>query len=285
MKKFKITMIVMAAIGLAALLLSLLINWVTREEILPRDNDLCTTEERVFDFADKLTDREEEKLRDLIDETEPKIGCDIVLMTIEESSLTSDYAMMNFADDFYDENYFGWEEPEGYSDGGDGAIFVANWARDEYGDSYAWFSTGGKVEEKYSNEMIDALINKVCSKLRNSPYNAFVTYIETLEKDMTSKENGVSVPWLFYPVLGIIAAVAFILANFPKKAGENTTGKQTYVKQEDVNMLRKEDTFLNKSVTHVKIQSSSGGSGGGGGGGGHHTSSGGRSHGGGGGRF
>ncbi len=284
MKKFQITMIVTAAIGLTALILSLVINWASREKIPPRDNDKCTEEERVFDRADVLTDEEEEKLRELINETEPEIGCDIVLMTINDSGMASDYAMMNLADDFYDENFFGWNEPVGYDEGGDGAIFVANWGRDEYGDAYAWFSTTGKVEKKYSNQMIDALINKVCSKLVNDHYGAFAAYVKTLEQDMTARK-GLKVPWLLYPVLGIIAAVAFILANLPKKAGENTTGKQTYVKQEDVHMLRKEDTFLNKSVTHVRIQSSSSGGGGRSGGGGHHTSSSGRSHGGGGGRF
>ncbi len=278
MKKFQITMIVTAVIGLTALILSLVINWASREKIPPRDNDKCTEEERVFDRADVLTDEEEEKLRDLIAETEPEIGCDIVLMTINDSSMASDYAMMNLADDFYDDNAFGWNEPWG-----DGAIYLDNWGRDAYGDAYTWFSTSGKVEDRYSVKMIDDLVDKVCAKVNNDPYGAYAAYVKMLKQDMTSRK-GMKVPWLLYPVIGIIAAVAFILANLPKKAGENTTGKQTYVKQEDVHMLRKEDTFLNKSVTHVRIQSSSSGGGGRSGGGGHHVSSGGHSHGGGGGR-
>ncbi len=40
-------------------------------------------EERVFDYADKLTDEEEEALRELIADKEVMIGCDIVLVTIQ----------------------------------------------------------------------------------------------------------------------------------------------------------------------------------------------------------
>ena len=99
-----------------------------------------------------------------------------------------------------------------------------------------------------------------------------------------SSNVDVPIPWTGAPLAGLIAAAVFIFVNLPTKAGQVTTGKQTYVKNEDVKMLNQEDTFLSKSVTHVKISTSSGGSGGGGGGGGHHVSSGGHSHGGGGGR-
>ena len=61
-----------------------------------------TTDERVFDYADVLTDAEEDALRDLIAKTEPEIQCDIVLVTMSDARYASDNAMMNFADDFYD---------------------------------------------------------------------------------------------------------------------------------------------------------------------------------------
>lgn len=275
MKKFKITVAALAGIGIFLLLLAFGIHSLKKSQILPRANSDCLTEERVFDYADVLTDEEEDNLRRLISETEPEIGCDIVLMTINDTSLTSDNAMMNFADDFYDNNQFGWNEPWG-----DGAIYVDNWGRDEYGYAYTWFSTSGKVEDRYSMDMIDDLIGDVCDNVNDDPYGAYVKYVKTLRRDMT---NSISIPWGIAPFFGLIAAIIFIFVNLPNKEGKVTTTKQTYVKKEDVKMLSKEDTFLSKNITHVRVSSSGSGSGSGGGGG-HHMSSGGHSHGGGGGR-
>lgn len=276
MKKFKITTIILASIGLVLILLTVLISTLRKNAVSERTNTECLTDERVFDYADVLTDEEEENLRTLIAETEPEIGCDIVLVTIEDSSLASDYAMMNYADDFYDNNKYGWDEPWG-----DGALYLDNWGRDSYGYAYSWFSTCGRVESRYSSAMIDDLVDDVCSDVNDNPYAAYVKYVKTLKRDMSSNMD-LQLPWFFAPVAGLIAAAVFIMVNLPTKAGKVTTGKQTYVKREDVKLLHQEDTFLSKNVTHVKISSSSGGSGGGGGG--HHTSSGGHSHGGGGGR-
>lgn len=278
MKKFKITTIVLASIGLLLILFSVVITSLKTKGITARSNTECTITERVFDEADVLTDEEEEKLRELIAETEPQIGCDIVLVTIDDSSKASDSAMMNYADDFYDEAMFGWNGPWG-----DGALYLDNWGRDEYGDAYTWFSTSGKVEYKYSEDMINSLVDDVCAEVNDDPYKAYETYVKTLKRDMTTS-LGLELPWLFAPVAGLIAAFIFIGVNMPAKAGQVTTGRQTYVKGEDVKLVNREDTFLSKNVTHVKISTSSGGSSGGGGGGGHHTSSGGHSHGGGGGR-
>ncbi len=283
MKKFKTTTIILAAIGVGLILLSILISFFGKSNVLPRDNDSCTEEERVFDYADVLTDEEEEKLRDLIWETEPQIGCDIVLVTIDDSSLVADgqgdYFMMHYGDDFYDEKMFGWNEPWG-----DGALYLDNWGRDENGVAYSWLSTSGRVEDTYSTEMIDNLVDDVCRNVNDDPYDAYATYVKTLKRDMTD-EFGLEVPMVYALFAGAVAAIIFMLANLPSKEGQVTTNKQTYVKKEDVKLVNKEDTFLSKNVTHAKISTSSGGGGSSsGGGGGHHVSSGGHSHGGGGGR-
>ncbi len=277
MKKFKTITIILAAVGLVLILVSMLFHVLKRNTIGERANTSCQTSERVFDYADVLTEEEEEDLRALIAETEPEIGCDIVLVTINDSNYASDYAMMNYADDFYDENMFGWNEPWG-----DGALYLDNWGRDEFGDAYCWFSTSGKVEDRYSTVMIDDLIEDVCRNVNDSPYSAYAKYVRTLKRDM-SAGGSLSVPLAAAPIAGVIAAVIFIMVNLPTKMGRVTTGKQTYVNQEDVKVVNREETFLSKSVTHVRISSSGKGHGGGGGGG-HHVSSGGHSHGGGGGR-
>ena len=50
-----------------------------------RINTECTTTQRVFDHADVLTDKEEQKLEELIAKREKQTRCDIVLVTLNES--------------------------------------------------------------------------------------------------------------------------------------------------------------------------------------------------------
>ena len=86
--------------------------------------------ERVFDYADMLTDEEEQSLREYIAECEEKIQADIVIVTISESveydlqnpglaeafhakevgSTDWSTAMRDLADNFYDYNNFGYDK-------------------------------------------------------------------------------------------------------------------------------------------------------------------------------
>lgn len=242
-----------------------------KEEVnYTRTNTECLTEERVFDYAGQLTDSEEDYLRKLIAEKEAQIGCDIVLVTLDEPV----DSMMNYADDFYDNNQYGYDEPWG-----DGAIYVANY---EMGET--WFSTCGRVEDRYSVSMIDRMNDKVCAKLRDDPCGAFETYVNQLVADMEGNGSGeVEVPpagtaFLF----ALIVTAIYLGINLFHSKGKKTTVPNTYVEGGRPVIKRNEDIFLHKHVTKRRIESSSGG---GGGGGGHHVSSGGHSHGGGGGRF
>ncbi|MDE6675304.1 MAG: TPM domain-containing protein, partial [Acetatifactor sp.] len=90
--------------------------------------------ERVYDYADMLTDAEEDKLRELIAAKEAQIGCDLVLVTIRQPVEGSDAQeqynyrytdwelnMQDLADDFYDDNLYGFDAPYG-----DGALLIDN---------------------------------------------------------------------------------------------------------------------------------------------------------------
>lgn len=261
-----------------------------------RQNNECLTEERVFDRADKLTDREEEKLRELIAKREKQTGCDIVLVTLKEplkeyakayedkiGYVGTDEYVMVYADNFYDENKFGYNAAYG-----DGVIYVDNWEKESDGYRYSWFGTSGKAESKYSTAMIGHLIDRVIKYTNISPYFAYKTYINSFYYDMNGFVNfSMSIStWIILLVpLGI--ALLFVWINFNEYAGGKETTANTYVNGGNSHVNQQEDVFVNKVVTQIHIQTNSGGSSGGGrsgGGGGHHTSSGGHSHGGGGGR-
>lgn len=229
-----------------------------------RANTGCLTEERVFDYADKLSGVEEQFLRELIAEKEDEIGCDIVLMTIDEEVSS----LMAYADDFYDNNRFGYNK-----ECGDGAIYVDNWAT---GD--VWFSTCGKVEDAYSMTMIDRLIDKVCENVNEDPYDAYCTYVNQLTADMSGAEGALDIPAGYGFLFALIVTAVYLVVNLIQSKGKKTTTANTYVVGGRPFFRRNEDIFLNKHVTRRHIDTS-----GGGGGGGHHISSGGVSHGGGGG--
>lgn len=250
-----------------------------------RSNTACATEERVFDFGDVLTDREEEKLRSLIARREKQTGCDIVLVTLETS--LKDYArqidpyvdydefVRIFAEEFYEEYNFGYDKPNG-----DGVLLVDNWYREDDGNIYTWFCTTGKVQDAYSDAEIDHILDNVYRYVEHNPYRAYKTYVNDFYHDMVGVQAfnlyvPTAAPW----IIGMISAVIFILYNRRSRRGAKTTTAKTYVDGSGPVFQVREDRFLRKNVIKRRIESSSGGGRSHGGG---HRSSGGRSHGGGG---
>ena len=259
----------------------------TDVETIASGNTQRTTDERVFDYADKMTDEEEDKLREEIAQAEMKTQCDIVVVTLNESLVeyaaqyedvigpvdTSECVMV-YADNFYDENKFGYNEAYG-----DGVLFLDNWYREDDGHVYSWMSTCGRAEDAYSSEMIDELLTDSLYYVEDNPYLAYSTMVEYFVIDMT---GGSAADSIFNPLYILIAAVVisliFLIANWSSKKGKRTTTDRTYVVGGNPTFRRKEDRFLYKNVTKRKIETDSSS----GGGGGHHRSAGGHSHGGGG---
>ena len=105
--------------------------------IRDRNNTECKTNERVFDYADKLSDSEEETLRGEIAELEDKVGMDFVVVTMDQYTDLSEYDAdavsydiesntKDIAEKICDYYRFGWEEwPAGtYLDGRDASTSV-----------------------------------------------------------------------------------------------------------------------------------------------------------------
>lgn len=236
-----------------------------------RGNTECKTTERVFDYANVLTDSEEFTLRQMIAEKEDEIGCDIVLVTISDPNYAGDRAMMNYADDFYDNNKFGYDKPWG-----DGALYLDNFLG--VGNSYSWFCTTGRVEDRYSSYMIENLVDGVCDNVNDDPFGSYKYYINSLTKTMSTNGAGIEIPTMAIWIASLVVTLIYVLVCVNRNVGKKTTTANTYVAGGYAQFPDKRDVFLNKHVTHRTISSSSGG------GGGHHISSGGHSHGGGGGR-
>lgn len=265
---------ILFAIVLVVFIVALIMKKPNEEKVYTRTNTQCKTEERVFDYADVLTDAEEDALRQMIAEKQDEIGCDIVLVTISDPDYAGDNAMMNYADDFYDDNMFGYDEPWG-----DGALYLDNFLG--IGNSYSWFSTCGRVENHYSSSMIYDLIDDICYNVNRDPFGSYQLYINSLANTMSSNSSlDVEIPT--FAIWGVAALITliYILVCINRNVGRKTTDANTYVAGGHAQFPDRRDVFISKHTTSRKIQTNSGG----GGGGGHHISSGGFSHGGGGGR-
>lgn len=259
---------------LAAVYLVLSINANKGAIEYERTNTECLTEERVFDMADKLTDSEEQKLRELIAKRERQIGVDIVLVTLNDSGLTSETKLMEYADYFCIDNKFGYDKAVG-----DAVIYVDNWY-----NGYVWMDTSGKAYARYSSSMIDNVIDKVCDVVNFDAYAGYERYVNQVWMDMSTKLGlgNVITPGAIL-IAALIVTVIYLIANLSGRKGKKTTTADTYVAASGQPALHHaQDIFVTKHVTRRRIESSSGGGGGGGFGGSHST--GGHSFGGGGGR-
>lgn len=249
-----------------------------------RTNTECTTQERVFDYADVLTDRQEEKLRKLIAKRERQTGCDIVLITLNEPleayataidplAYSSEYVRV-YAEQFYEENKMGYDEPNG-----DGVVLVDNWSREDDGEIHTWFSTTGKAYQTFSYDDCYHLLDNVYRYVEKNPYRAYKTYVNEFYHGMMGMRllDGYipsSFPW----IAGLIALVIFLVLNWNSRKGKKTVTAATYVAGHKPDFTVVQDRFIRKNVVSHKIETSSGGSHGGGGGHGGGGSHGGAGH-------
>lgn len=244
--------------------------------------------ERVYDYADVMTDDEENRLRDLIAGCEEKYRFHIVVVTLNQEMGLSDQAwernMMNFADDFYDQNGYGWDRKYG-----DGALLLDNWYEDGRGSQKgSWLSTSGRIEDCIGSWEEGNVFDAMDVYIDFSPFDAYCAAVEELcsyagdGQTVTIDLTGLCV--LF--IIPFVVALAYALINLHQTKAQDTTTARTYVENGAPVVRSRTDAFIRKNVVSHRIESSSGGGGGGGrsGGGssGHHVSSGGHSHGGGG---
>ena len=280
---FKVPLIVFAVILTIGISCKIIVD--NRPPIeFERNNPQCTTE-RVFDYADVLTEAQEESLRVKISEAEEICGTDIVFVTLNES--LEEYAKsyesqigyvepyqytMVFADNFYDENAFGYDMPHG-----DGLIFVDNWYRESDGGVYSWLSTSGKVIGELPEDSCETILDMALEYVEDDPAYAYEYLVELIISYMDPNVPlGEGLGGIISVIIGLVVGVFFFIMNSGQIKDEKTVHTKTYVKSGNAEIKERQDIFLTKTVSRRKIETDSGS------GGGSHTSAGGHSHGGGG---
>lgn len=240
--------------------------------------------DKVYDYADLLTDAEEDNLYNEIEDYIEKSNYDLAIVTINENPKTDEVA---FADDFYDYNGFG------KGDTRDGLLFLI----DMY-NRRIYISTTGYAIKMYDDSRIDYIIDSGYDYLKGEQYyNCLSNMIKTTvnyylngypnsNQNIEINEFGkpVYIKYMNYPFIGLLSGiitliVAIIFYNISRlkiKVGSTIS----YLK--DKNITSKSDKLVNSIVTHHLRNTDTGSSGGSSGGSSYHSSSSGSFHGGGG---
>lgn len=245
--------------------------------------------ERVYDYADMLTDAEEQQLRELIAAKEDEIRCELVLVTIcqpvegSEAKETYGYRytdwelnMQDIADDFYDDHFYGYNIPYG-----DGALILDNCYEGQKGTH---LSTSGRVFEWFGDKEIDRALTYVDQYIDSDPCKAYSACINYIVDEMNIESSPATGGFLIVGlVVSTIVAGFFMVINLGSKEGQKTTTATTYIEGGKPVMNLQRDDLVRKHVSQRRIEtsSSSGGGSSSGGRGGAHVSSGGHVHGGG----
>lgn len=215
------------------------------------------SKQRVYDYADLLTDDEIDRLENLANQHGKKHEIDFIIVTTKDADNKD---IFSFVEDFYDEMAFGFDKPNGNA-----AILALDMSkRDVY---IAGFYKG----EKYlDNKRVDLIREKMTPDLSSGNYEeAFTTFIETGSRYMqyipgVNPESFLLQTWFHMIVaLGLAALIVGTMAY--NSGGKVTVNERTYTG--DFKVLQRKDIYITKNVTKRRKpknnNSNRGGSGGG----------------------
>ena len=230
---------------------------------------------RLEDYADLLTEPEEQALRELLDKKSEELQMDLVVVTTDSTGGKSSEA---YADDFFDYNGYGMGENY------DGVLLLINM---EYREWH--ISTTGYGMTAIQDSEVDSVAEEMVEYLSVGYYDSAIReFIKEVEDEVADAHDAevLDVGEIIFRM--IIAAVigmglAFIPVSVMKGKMNNVQMKNEaadYMKRDQIQMKEQRDMFLYSTISRTrKPQENTSRSGGG------HVGSSGRSHGGGGRRF
>lgn len=258
-----------------------IVSWVsiclmlifTAMPVLATEYQVEDTSRKVYDYAELMSREENEKLEAYARELSEKYSADFIVVTITENNRISS---QDFADRFFDDNYFGQTDGGREYGAGDGVVFLIDMQNREYALSTAGLlhkAMGGKEE----NKLLDAVASPMKS---GNYYEACRMALSMSSSDVKSYQNSkIWIPALAsFVVASVITAITLgVMVSFSKKSVPASEAGR-YMVLDSFRITRKEEwkTGSHTAVTPIPQSSNGGGSGSG-----THTSSGGQSHGGG----
>lgn len=208
---------------------------------------------RIIDDADVLSENDEIKLNEKLDELSNKYNYDIIVYFSIDTSFGED--IVSEGCEFYDSNYYG------YGDEHSGILLIANY---EVG-MFDVITTGKQVREKYDGYIADCY-DEVEKDLGNDPYEAVLSFIKWVDtrfinenidyknEYVVNKDDTVlnlSVASLLSLIISIV--VCLILKSQLKTEGKKR-GANNYINKNSFKLTRSGDIFLYRSTTRRRIK-------------------------------
>ena len=231
--------------------------------------------EKVYDFANLFTTKEEEQLKEKIDTYINIHEMDLAVVTISDNNKDS---VRDYADDFYDYNNFGNNSTR------DGILFLIDMDTREI-----WMSTTGNAIKMYNDYRIDKALDEVYQYMGDEDYyDGTIKYIDIIS-DFAAKglpsnsENNdmtASKALMFSLIAGLVltAIIMGILIAKNKLVRKATTASE-YLNKDSVDVKNLGELLISSNTTKTRIETDSNG------GSSTHFGSSGISHGGGGHKF
>ena len=242
-------------------------------------------DKKIYDFADLLTDSEEERLYGEVKSFIETYNMDMVIVTIDDNNKSTS---QDWADDFYDYNDFGVGNTY------DGLLFLIDMDKRNM-----WISTTGHAILVYSDIRIDNILDDTYEQISKKDYYMCSTVfikdakkyakqgVASSNKNYKIDSNGEYVkvePFPIFPIM-VVSSIATLIFFLIARARHRTIAKATkasqYLVKNSLDLSVRDDKFINTHTSKTYSPQSSGGGSSGGGSSTHHSSSGG-CHGGGG---
>lgn len=245
-------------------------TYTTNSQKAKANTPVVDATKKIYDYANLITKDEEEALYNKVQEFINKYDMDMAIVTINSNPKSSSMA---YADDFYDYNNFGKGTNK------TGLLFLIDMQ-----NRNMWISTTGDAINIYTDSRINTILDYTYDKISNEDYNGCAEqFIDKASyfanKGLTGGSKAVTVPKMICNSLifaGIVTIVFICIGLATHRKPKKKKEASNYITQ-PLKLSNKLDTFLDKHVSKVKIEtsSSSGGSS-------THSGSSGTSHGGGG---
>ena len=245
--------------------------------------------EKVYDYADLLTDSEEKEIYQEVLDFINQADMDMAIVTIAENNKNNEVA---YADDFYDYNDFGTDSSHS------GILFLA-----DMDNRVIYMSTTGQAISLYNDYRIEAIMDAIYQEFSNQDYkegiSSFIRAAKGYEslghlsevedaKYHVASDGEIVRTFPFLQVFGIPFGLTVVIISImihKNKLVRKATSSREYLVKDSVNIQTLSDTLTSTRTSVTPRYSSSNDSDGGFGDSSTHSGSSGRSHGGGGHRF
>lgn len=273
MKKSNIYKLFIFTICLALVILSF------PSKVNAANEDSSSSQPRLVDDADLLSDSEEKALTKKVDKISKDNKCDVVIVTVDS---LDDKTATEYADDYFDNNGYG------YGTNKDGILFFISmdnrdWAISTHGYGITAFTDAGQ------SYIVDKIKDSLSNGKYDKAFNGFADYCDDFIKeardgkpyDTNHMPKEMLSLWWIPGSIGIGAVIALIITLVMKKSLTTVEMQRTannYVVNGSLNLTNSNDVFLYRNVTRTAKPKDDGGSS-------THSSSSGETHGGSSGKF